>query len=194
MVRYNWQQKDWPNFQYSLQNVEDELFAFAEGTGKVTGMLNALPQPTQMEAIVDIMVSEAIKTSEIEGESLSRKDVLSSIRKNLGLVSSPEYITDKKAVGIGELMIDVRGTYSEALTQEKLFAWHKMLLKGSKEIEVGKWRTHEDPMQVISGAAGKQKIHYEAPPSTLVPQEMKEFITWFNETAPGGKKEIKKRR
>ena len=192
MVRYNWQQKDWPHFEYSLQDIEDELFLFAEKTGKVTGVLNALPESTQTEAIIDIMVSEAIKTSEIEGEYLSRKEVLSSIRKNLGLVTSPEYIADKKAAGIGELMIDVRDTHKEELTDKKLFAWHKMLLRGSKGIEVGAWRTHEEPMQIVSGAMGKQKVHYEAPPSAHVPKEMDSFITWFNETAPGGRKEIKK--
>lgn len=192
MIRYNWQLKNWPNFEYSPQNIEDELLLFAEKTGKVTGTLNALPENAQMEAVVDIMVAEAIKTSEIEGEYLSRKDVLSSIRKNLGLVSSLEYIADKKAVGIGELMIDVRNTYNEELIEEKLFAWHKMLLRGSRGIEVGAWRTHEEPMQVVSGAMGKQKVHYEAPPSARIPQEMNRFISWFNETAPGGKKEIKK--
>jgi Fic family protein len=192
MMRYNWQQKDWPNFRYTLQGIEDELFLFAEKVGKVTGILNALPKDTQMEAIIDMMVSEAIKTSEIEGEYLSRKDVLSSIRKNLGLVSSPEYILDKKAEGIGTLMIDVRNTYKDELTKEKLFAWHKMLLPDSKGIEIGQWRTHKEPMQVISGAMGKQKVHYEAPPSKRVPQEMEQFISWFNETGPGGAKEIRK--
>lgn len=192
MIRYNWQQKDWPHFTYSIDNVEDDLFLFAEKVGKVTGILNALPEDTQLEAIIDMMVSEAIKTSEIEGEYLSRKDVLSSIRKNLGLVSSPEFIQDKKAEGIGTLMIDVRNTYKDELTKEKLFTWHKMLLPESKGIEVGQWRTHEEPMQVISGAMGKQKVHYEAPPSKRVPQEMEQFITWFNETGPGGIKEIKK--
>jgi len=107
------------------------------------------------------MVAEAIKTSEIEGEYLSRKDVMSSIRKNLGLVTGPEYITDKKAAGIGELMIDVRNSYKEKLTKEMLFAWHQML-------------------------------HYEAPPSARVPAEMDRFITWFNDTAPGAAKSIKK--
>lgn len=192
MARYSWQQKDWPHFEYSLQSIEDELFLFAEKTGKVAGILNALPQSIQTEAIIDIMVSEAIKTSEIEGEYLSRKDVLSSIRKNLDLISGPEYAADKKAVGVGELMIDVRNTYREELTREKLYAWHKMLLKGARGIEIGAWRTHEDPMQVVSGALGKQKVLYEAPPSSRIPGEMKNFITWFNETAPGGTKEIKK--
>jgi Fic family protein len=192
MARYNWQQKDWPNFHFSLQSLEDQLLLFAEKTGKVTGVLNALPEPTQIEAMIDIMVSEAIKTSEIEGEYLSRKDVLSSIRKNLGLVTGVEYISDKKAAGIGELMIDVRHSWKEQLTISKLFAWHRMLMKGNREIEVGAWRTHAEPMQVVSGALGKQTVHYEAPPSGRVPEEMARFIAWFNETAPGGKNEIKK--
>lgn len=192
MAHYNWQQKDWPNFSYNLKGVEDELFVFSEKTGHVTGVLKSLPEDIQLEAIIDMMVTEAVKTSEIEGEYLSRKDVISSIRKNLGLVTSPEYIKDKKAAGIGELMIDVRNTFQEALTQEKLFAWHKTLLPASEGIAVGVWRTHEDPMQVVSGAIGKQKVHYEAPPSVRVPKEMEQFIAWFNETVPGGSKEIKK--
>lgn len=192
MTRYNWQQKDWPSFTYTLEGVEDSLFEFAQKTGHMTGVLKALPVDVQQETIIEIMVSEAIKTSEIEGEYLSRQDVLSSIRKNLGLVSSPEYIKDKKAAGIGELMIDVRNTYKEKLTKEILFSWHTMLLPVAKNIQVGKWRTHKEPMQVISGAIGKEKVHYEAPPSPEVPREMKRFIAWFNETAPGGKNEIRK--
>jgi len=107
-------------------------------------------------------------------------------------VTSPIYIQDKEAEGIGILMIDVRNSYKDELTKEKLFAWHKMLLPVYKDIVIGAWRTHEEPMQVISGAMGKQKVHYEAPPSGRVPQEMDQFIAWFNDTAPGGKREIKK--
>src|ERR1044072_6309041 len=116
MTHYNWQQKDWPDFTYHLDKVEDALFLFSEKTGYITGMLKALPEETRIEAIIDKMLVEALKTSEIEGEYLSRKDVLSSIRKNLGLISVPEYIKDKKAAGIGELMIDVRNNYNEQLT------------------------------------------------------------------------------
>ena len=192
MTRYNWQQKDWPDFTYSLDEIEGAFFLFSERIGHIAGILKALPEETRIETIIDTLLTEALKTSEIEGEYLSRKDVLSSIRKNLHLVSSPEYIKDKKAAGIGELMIDVRNSYKEELTEEKLFAWHKMLLSGSDTIVVGKWRDHEEPMQVISGPIGKEKIYYEAPPSSIVPKEMKRFIKWFNNTAPGGKKEIKK--
>jgi Fic family protein len=192
MERYNWEQKNWPNFSYSIDNLIDAFFLFAAETGKVTGVLSALPESVQTETVIDTMVAEAIKTSAIEGEYLSRKDVLSSIRKNLGLVTSPEHIADKRAAGIGELMIDVRRTHAEPLTAEKLFAWHRMLLQGSKGIKIGAWRTHEEPMQVVSGALDKQKVHFEAPPSTRVPKEMERFIAWFNDTGPGGKMEIKR--
>ena len=177
--------------KFSLEAVEDALFLFAEKTGKVSGIINALPDGLKMDAVIDIMVAEAIKSSEIEGEYLNRKDVMSSIKNNLGLHSLKENIKDKLSEGMGELMVDVRNSFAEKLTKEKLFEWHKMLLPASK-IKTGRWREHEEPMQVVSGAEGKQKIHFEAPPSEQVPGEMKLFIEWFNATAPGGSREIKK--
>ncbi|WP_153798265.1 Fic family protein [Foetidibacter luteolus] len=191
MKIYNWQQADWPHFSFSPKNVEGDLLLFAEKAGRVSGILQALPKDTRQEAIIDIILSEAIKTSEIEGEYPSRKDVLSSIKRNLGLIESLPPVKDKSAIGLGELMIDIRKTYNDPLTADKLFAWHRMLLQENKRVNSGAWRTHEEPMQVISGAMGKEKVHYEAPPSSHVPDEMNRFIAWFNETAPGGKNEIK---
>lgn len=191
-MKYNWQQQDWPEFRYSLHEIEDVLFDFAEQIGQVSGILNAMPEDTQMEAIINTMVAEAIKTSEIEGEHLSRQDIVTSIRNNLGLNETQEPVKDKKSQGAGELMVDVRKTYADPLTKEKLFTWHKMLMGESRKINAGAWRKHEDPMQVVSGAVGKEKIHFKAPPSSRVPEEMKRFFKWFNETAPGGKNEIKK--
>jgi Fic family protein len=191
MTKYNWQQKDWMQFKFSLDGVENELLIFTEKVGRVSGILDALPEGTKQDVIVDIILAEAIKTSEIEGEYPNRKDVLSSIRKNLGLNYPPEQIKDKSAAGLGELMIDVRTTFKQPLSAEKLFEWHRLLLGEHKDLEIGKWRTHEDPMQVISGPMGKEKVHYEAPPSKAVPLEMKKFVEWFNDTGPNGKKEIK---
>ncbi len=192
MAIYNWQQNDWPQFTFSLDAVEDELQIFTEKVGRVSGIFDGLPEETKQDVLVEIILAEAIKTSEIEGEYPSRKDVLSSIRKNLGLLYDTENSKDKSAVGLGELMIDARKTYKDVLMEEKLFAWHKMLLGENKRVSVSQWRYHEEPMKVISGALGKEKVHYEAPPSSKVPEEMKRFIQWFNDTAPGGKLEIKK--
>lgn len=192
MKRYNWQQKDWPNFTYDYNVAEDELFLFAEKTGHTAGILKGLPEDIRIEAIIENMVAEAIKTSEIEAEYLSRKDVMSSIRNNLGLNKKNELVTDKMAEGAGELMVDVRNTFKEELTTDKLFSWHKMLLGNNRKVITGAWRTHEEQMQVVSGAMGKEKVHFEAPPSSHVPQEMQMYITWFNQTALGRPKEIRK--
>lgn len=190
-MKYNWQQKDWPNFRYDLSGLEGSLFSFAEKTGLLSGMLKGLPENMQDEAVIDLMVTEAVKTSEIEGEYISREDVMSSIRNQLGLNLEPEQIRDRRAKGAAQLMLDIRDSYAKPLTQEMLFSWHVMLLKGASNIRVGAWRTHEEPMQVVSGVLHKPKIHFEAPPSKVVPAEMKRFISWFNNTCPGKPQEIK---
>ena len=190
MSSFNWQQKEWPSFNFDQTNIEEYLFSFYEHVGLVSGMLKAIPNDMQMETLIDIMVAEAIKTSEIEGEFLSRKDVMSSIKKNLGLITQDDN-RDVRAAGISLLMIDIRNSFNQPLTQQTLFDWNRMIMSDAKDIEIGKWRTHHEPMQVISGALGKQKVHFEAPPSEIIPNEMENFINWFNDTAPGSKNEIK---
>ncbi len=189
MVRYNWEQKDWPIFTYSLHGLEPLFAEIHRNEGKYDGIVSTMPKGLQATTIIDLMVEEAIKTSEIEGEFFSRKEVLSSIKKNLG-VHSKAIIQNKNAEGISKVMVDIRKTFAKPLTQKKLFEWHTMLLPTAKEIEVGKWRSHAEPMQIVSGAMGKRKIHFEAPPSKRVPQEMKNFIAWYNHTAPNGKHSI----
>ena len=159
-MTYNWQQSDWPNFQYNLQEIEDLLFIFEKRVGRISGLHDALTEEAQTEITIDMMVSEALKTSEIEGEYLSRPDVMSSIRNNLGISPKAPQTKDKKAEGIAGLMVDVRNSYAEKLKKEKLFSWHKMVMKGNQRIDVGSWRTHKEPMQVISGPIGKTKIHF----------------------------------
>lgn len=192
LMTYNWQQNDWPDFKYDLSVVEDIVLAFAEKVGVVSGIIGTLPENIRLEAIIDMMVSEAIKTSEIEGEYLSRKDVMSSIKNNLGLHPRQDEGSDRRTQGIAELMVAVRNTYAEPLTEETLFSWHTMVMKGRRLGEIGCWRTHEEPMQVVSGRMGKETVHFEAPPSKIIPSEMNRFIKWFNDTGPNGPHEIKK--
>ena len=192
METYNWQQVDWPDFKYDLRGANDILDELAQETAHVSGILKAIPEDAHVDAMISLMVAEALKTSEIEGEYLQRSDVLSSIRNNLGLNPTIEKVNDKRARGAAELMVAVRKSFAQPLTKEMLFEWHKMLLRQSTKIKVGAWRTHSGPMQVISGAVGKEKVHFEAPPSSRIPKEMKKFIDWFNNTAPGGSQEIKK--
>jgi Fic family protein len=191
-MKYNWQQKDWPNFQYQTTDIEDLLLEFAERSGRMAGLVEGFTESSQTETLLRTMISEAIKSSEIEGEFLNRKDVASSIRRNLGLDPAGTPIQDKKAEGIAELMITVRNTYEEALSADMLFSWHILLMKGNPEIDAGRWRSHEEPMQIVSGTIGKEKVHFEAPPSNRVPGEMDRLINWFNDTAPSGNDPIKK--
>src|ERR1035437_7206442 len=147
MNRFNWQQKEWPDFKFEIINIENFLYLFYERVGHVTGMLKAIPDDMQMETLIDIMVADAIKSSEIEGEFLSRKDVMSSIKKNLGLITQDEN-SDVRAAGISLLMINIRNTFSQPLTAQTLFDWHRMIMSDANDIEIGKWRIHNEPMQV----------------------------------------------
>lgn len=189
-MQYNWQQKDWPNFKYDLANLETLLYQFAARQGHISGLLKALPEGIQQQSLIDMMVAEALKTFEIEGEYLSREDVLSSIRNNLGLNRIPEKIKDKRSEGVAQLMVNVRETFAQNLNEEILFHWHQMTMESYLNINKGQWRKGEAPMQIISGPAGKEIIHFEAPSSKLIPAEMKGFINWFNQTAPQGEQAI----
>jgi len=184
---YNWQQSDWPHFQYDLSAIHETLFSIAEKAGFISGQLTHLAKDLQAEAMIHFMVEEALKTSKIEGEYMSRPDVRSSIKNKLGLNPKMVPVHDKRAQGIAELMCDARDTFEQALTETKLFDWHLMLLAGSfnPDLRIDCFRTHEEPMQIISGRHGKWVVHYEAPPSSIVPKEMEKFICWFNDTAPG---------
>ena len=192
MKKYNWQQPDWPNFKYDLTSLQDVLFSIAEKTGLINGKVSHLNEELRTEAILSLMVEEAVKNSEIEGEYISRPDIRSSIKNILGLNQNIVNVHDKRAQAISQMVLDVRHSYNQPLTEEKLFDWHLMLLSASPNpnLRVGYWRTHDEPMQIVSGSHGKWTVHYEAPPSSQIPEEMNQFITWFNDTAPNGSKFI----
>ncbi len=189
-MTYNWQREDWPEFRYSTEAFQDEILTFTEKAGQISGMMKALRDSVEIEVVIAALVAEALKTSEIEGEFISRDDVVSSVRNNFGLNSIHEKVKDKRAVGIVKMMLDVRKSFAEPLSDAKLFEWHRMLMEGNHYVKAGEWRSSEEPMQVISGGVGRETIHFEAPPSIRVPEEMKRFTNWFNETAPGGKHPI----
>lgn len=192
-MTYFWQTGDWPDFTYHLNDsCEKDLYAFAEQAGRVGGLVEGLDDRAQTAAHVELMVAEAIKTSEIEGEYLCRDDVMSSVLNHLGLAAKPESgnVHDRRAEGVALLTMAVRHEYKAPLSEAMLFDWHTKLLNWDRRVSVGVWRTHEEPMQVISGPIGKETVHFEAPPSHRVPTEMQGFIDWFNVTAPGGAKAV----
>lgn len=180
-MRYNWQQHDWGKFTFDSSGVQSHLLLYAEKTAHLTGMLRALPEHLRSEAIVTLMTAEALKTSEIEGEFIQRKDLMSSIRNNLGLNPVPESVHDLRAVGLGQMMAEVRKSFAAPLSQQDLFQWHQHLLSYRQDLQtLGQWRQHTEPMQIVSGPLGRQRVHFEAPPSQAVPGMMQEYVDWFN--------------
>ena len=185
-MKYAWEQENWTVFQFDLSKIEASLFDFTEESGMASGLLEALSDGLRDEAVTDLMISEALKTSEIEGEYFSREDVMSSVKNRLSLTKFPLKVTNRGAQGITDLLIKVRKTFNEPLSEGMLFEWHNLLLEADRYIEPGKWRTGEEPMQVVSGRVDRPTVHFEAPPSDRVPEEMRKFIQWFNNTSRTG--------
>lgn len=187
---YNWQQKDWPKFVFKDDAISAKALEYIAKSGSINGMMTALTGVVAMDVVIASLLAEALKTSEIEGEFISREDVMSSLRNKLGLNAVPEKIKDRRASGVVNMMLCMRASFAEEMSQSQLFEWHRLLMEGNHYVRPGAWRISAEPMQVISGAAGREQVHFEAPPASKVPAEMEAFIAWFNQTAPGGKKAI----
>lgn len=156
------------------------------GGGVFLGIVKHLGEGDKDELIIESISTEAVTTSEIEGEVLDRASVQSSIRRQLGLGTDQRRAKPAEQ-GIAEMMVDLHRSFAEPLSHEMLFAWHRMLIHNRRDLkEIGGYRRHEDAMQVVSGPIHAPKVHFEAPPSTDVPREMERFIDWFNRTAPEG--------
>jgi Fic family protein len=186
-MAWNWQQADWPNFTYDSGALEPLENNFLLRSGELIGACKHVGAGDQETLKIELISEEAVKTSEIEGEILNRESVQSSLRQQFGLgIEQPGVKPAER--GISKMMVDLYQNYGTPLIDQMLFDWHAMLLGEDKSIRViGRYRTHADPMQVVSGADYKRTVHFEAPPSDRIPDEMKQFITWFNETVPGGK-------
>jgi Fic family protein len=185
-MTWNWQLPDWPDFAWDKARLALAEQQFLVGGGVLLGTVKHLGEEERNQLTVEAMSTEAVTTSEIEGEILDRASVQSSIQRQLGLAADDRRVAPKEQ-GTAEMMVDLYRTFSAPLSEEMLFGWHRMLMSGRRDIkDVGCYRTSDEPMQVVSGAIGAPKIHFEAPPSAQVPREMAGFIDWFKRTAPGG--------
>jgi len=189
-MTWNWQQPDWPNFIYDTKALEPLEQQFLGQAGEFVGAYRHVGAEDQDTLKIDLISEEAVKTSEIEGEILNRDSVQSSLRAQLGLGAEAPDVKQAER-GISKMMLDLYRNYADPLSDQTMFEWHKMLLAGDKDIKViGGYRTHADAMQVVSGPIHKRTVHLEAPPSARAPAEMKRFVAWFNDSAPGGKKAL----
>jgi len=181
-----WEQKNWPNFNYDADIFVPLETEFIKGAGVNIGIVSHLSHEQQSVAKVELLSGMAMDTSEIEGEVLDRDSVQASVRKQLGLEVEPRRSNPVDA-GIAEMTVKVFETYQEPLTATSLGDWHSMVMRNRSGIsEVGRYRTHSEPMLIVSGPDYNQKTHYEAPPSSRVQKEMALFLKWFEESAPGG--------
>ena len=190
-MTWNWQQPDWPAFNWDRSQISVAEERFLLGAGVAIGAVKHLGEDEHNQLLVEVMSGEAVTTSAIEGEVLNRASVQSSIRRQLGLASS-----DKRRVlpverGIAEMMVELYRSFSQPLSDEMLFGWHRMVTSGRKDLaDIGRYRTSQEPMQVVSGPIGAPTVHFDAPPSKQVPAEIERFVSWFNRTAPGSKEPL----
>ncbi len=186
-MAWNWQLEEWPNFTCNQGDLAPYEARFLEQAGILIGTSSHLSKTDQVDLSVSIMSLEALYTSSIEGEILDRESVQSSIQRALGL-KTPHRKHRPAENGIAEMMVDLLKTSKEPLSHEMLYRWHAMMMNGRRDLDqIGAYRTHDDPMQIISGASYAPKVHFEAPPSKTVSKEMGAFIKWFNKTAASGK-------
>lgn len=184
-MAWNWQLPDWPTFRWDRARLEAAEKRFLVGGGVFVGTVRHLGQEERDQLTIEAMSTEAVTSSEIEGEILDRASVQSSLRKQLGLATDERRVRPAER-GIAEMMVDLYRSSAESLSEEMLFRWHRMVMSGSRNLrDVGRYRTGAEPMQVVSGPIDEPKVHFEAPPSSRVPSEMQRFIAWFGRTAPG---------
>lgn len=181
-MKWNWQLPDWPKFSYDplpIVSLENE---FLKGGGGGFAILKHLEEDQKKQFIVELLSIEGQKSAEIEGEILKHESLQASIQRHFGIDCNQKNIPAKEQ-GMGQLMWQVYDTYQSPLTHETLFEWHKILMQhDSKLSDIGKYRFHTDPMQIIAGRLDKHIVHFEAPPSSVVFDEMTGFIKWFNES------------
>ena len=185
MNTYIHQIKNWPHFTWKNEELLSKLGKVRHLQGKLLGKMESLGFALREEAVLETLTLDVLKSSEIEGEVLNPEQVRSSIARRLGMEISGLVPSDRNVDGVVEMMLDATQKNDQPLSKERLFGWHASLFptgwSGMYKIEVGDWRKDETgPMQVVSGAMGKEKVHYQAPEAALLNQEMKTFIDWFN--------------
>jgi Fic family protein len=185
MPKYIHELPDWPDFHWDHERLARQLTTVRHRQGRLIGRMQSLGFPLREEAVLATLTEDVLKSSEIEGEILDRNQVRSSIARRLGIDVGAVAPADRDVEGVVEMMLDATQKFNDPLTADRLFGWHAALFptgrSGLSRIVVGAWRDEKSgPMQVISGAYGREKVHYEAPAAGKLDAEMKSFLDWFN--------------
>lgn len=182
MAKYLYEYKNWTAFTWQDKAINVVFGEVRLMQGKIIGQMNALGFSAKEEATLTALTLDVVKSSEIEGEMLNYDQVRSSIARRLGINTAGLVPGNRHIEGIVEMMLDATQHHTLPLTEKRLFGWHAALFptghSGPYKIEVGRYRTGK--MQIVSGAMGKEKLHYEAVKPGLVKKEMSRFLNWFN--------------
>lgn len=183
MIKYLHQRQDWPAFRWDNNALAGQLAAVRHRQGRLIGRMESLGFPLRNEAILQTLTQDVVKSSEIEGEILNKQQVRSSIARRLGMDIGGLIQAERHVEGVVEMMLDATQNYDAPLNSERLFNWHASLFptgrSGMMRISVGAWRDDKSgPMQVVSGAIGFERVHYEAPKAAMLDAEMNAFLSW----------------
>lgn len=182
---YIWERTDWPDFRWDSEALLESLGRLSNLHGLLIGRMSMLRFTDKTKSSLKAMTDELINSSDIEGVVLNPQSVRSSIARRLGMEEDGMLAEDHYVEGLVDVMLDAVGNCNQPLTNERLFGWHAALFplgrSGMHRITVADWRKGEEPMQVVSGAFGHEKVHFEAPSSDKVPDEMSKMIKWCNE-------------
>jgi Fic family protein len=186
-MAYLYQNKDWPHFRWDAERLVPYVSAVRYKQGLLLGKMRELGYQLKKEATLAALTEETVKSSAIEGEELNPESVRSSLARRMGLDAAGTRPVDRNVEGVVEMMLDATQNYALPLTDERLFGWHAALFptgrSGMRKITTGRWRT--GGMEVVSGAIGKEKVHFEAPGPKEVGREMKAFLAWYETKATG---------
>jgi Fic family protein len=185
MTRYIHELKAWPDFHWKDDQLIHPLSRVRNKQGRLLGKLEGLGFHLREEATLETLTLDVIKSSEIEGEKLPADQVRSSIAKKLGIEVAGNIKINRDVEGVVEMMLDATQKFDQPLSQNRLFGWHASLFPGGRsglhKIKIGSWRNDKSgPMQVVSGAMGKERVHFQAPEAPRLKNEMKIFLDWFN--------------
>ena len=183
MRKYIYQYESWPNLTWNGHEIQVVLGYVRHLQGKILGQMTSLGFSIREEILLSTLTFDVLKSSEIEGEALDYNQVRSSIARRLGLEFAGMVSSDRNVDGVVEMLLDATLNYNLPLDEERLFGWHSALFpsgrSGMHKIEVGTYRTGE--IQVVSGAMGKEKVHFQAPSADIVKKEMDIFLNWLND-------------
>lgn len=184
---YIHESNEWPQFRWDQAQITEKLADVRHRQGRLLGRMEGLGFDLRNEAMLRTLTQDVVKSSEIEGEVLDTEQVRSSIARRLGIEIGALTPADRDVEGVVEMMLDATGNFRKPLTADRLFAWHASLFptgrSGLSKIIVGAWRDDRSgAMQVVSGAMGRERVHYEAPSADRLDAEMTAFLAWFDQT------------